>query len=176
MFGRQASQRLRGRSDGAVQSRRLVIVVFTMACILSLLSLQHASFFSVHLPKSKSLRDTHLDATGADWTVSKAVEVKHDPILEGEEAAEKDASKDGVEINGEEKEEKDEVDVKEEPEDVEEKDEDVRDGTEQEEEQIAGEGVDSNDSEVTEDEGGVDGILRVTLKSIPVSSNSPNTV
>lgn len=150
-------------------------MVFTMACILSLLSLQHASFFSVHLPKSKSLRDTHLDAAGADWTVSKAVEVKHDPIVEGEEAAEKDASKDGVETNGEEKEEKDEADVKE-AEDVEEKDEDVRDGTEQEEEQIAGEGGDSNDSEVTEDEGGMDGILRVTLKSIPVSSNSPNTV
>lgn len=166
MFGRQASQRLRGRGDGAVQSRRLVIVVFTMACVLSLLSLQHASFFSAHLPKSKSLRDTHLDTVGADWTVSKAVEVKHDPIVEGEEAAEKDASKEIVETYGE---EKDEADVKEEPEDVEEKDDDVRDGTEQEEEQIAGEGSDSNDSEVAEDEGGVDSILRVTLKSIPVS-------
>ena len=184
MAGRQASLRLRGRSDGNAQGRRLVILACTMAGILFFLSLHHSSFSGHRSGRAKTLQDTHVD-----WSVARAAVATKDPFVEPGKGLENVGTGDLEEKVGairvdekeemreeekeEEKEEKDEQDEKEAMEEPEDKDDDGNDGIEKEEghfEGLAlGDEATSNEDESSEEEAGDDGILQATPKSFPVS-------
>lgn len=178
MAGRQAALRLRGRSDGNAQGRRLVILACTMAGILFFLSVQQSSFSGRGGSRDKTLRDTH-----GDWTVSRAVVVTKDPIVESEKVSGNVATGDKVDAVGvdekeevreeEKEEEKEGVDATEAMEEAEDKDDDVNDGIGKEEgpfEGMAlGDEATSNEDEASDEEAGDDGILQVSSKSFPVS-------
>lgn len=163
MLGRQASQRSRGRNDGAAQRRRVLVTLCTMALVLFLFSLHQGSFFSTHLHKSKSSSDDSSAALSSDWSVSKAVEVQHDPLSTIDDETQKIVTEDLDTVLDEEKEEKDDTDGKDEGKD---KDENILGQKEERaDEDNSDEGSALEDTDAASDEE----YSQVLLKSIPVS-------